>query len=112
MSNEHMTLGELQEYLEAYKDQETVLEPGLRHPHSYRGYYDEVGFYPCNNITVGDMLVEVKRALKHCFPGWKGGQYSYTTNTRVWISAQGCLGDPLSLEMFPKHPQQATSENL
>ena len=70
-----MTLGELIEELKRH-DRNKIVPMGFHHPHSYRGYYDQLAFEPARNITVGEMLNCAQEALNTTYPGWKGGDFT------------------------------------
>lgn len=83
-----MTLGELITALEA-ADPRLVLPHGFTHPHSYRGYYEQLAFEPAKNVTIGEMLADAQAALGGTFWGYKGGDYEMTADTDCWIANQG-----------------------
>lgn len=90
-----MTLGELIEQLEA-ADQGVVCKLGFKRPHSYRGFYEQLGFEPAENVKVSDMLAVAKEAVGKTYEGWKGGDYTMDKHTDVWLSHVGSSGDALS----------------
>lgn len=91
-----MTLGELIEALEAADPTRTVRH-GFTHPHSYRGYYNELAFEPASNVTVADMLADARSALYATYEGWKGGDFTMHGHTDCWLSGEGCAsGDTIS----------------
>ena len=57
-----MHLKQLIEALEKY-DAAQPVALGFGHPHSYRGYYDQLAFEPVNNTTVGEMLAAANSAM-------------------------------------------------
>jgi hypothetical protein len=83
-----MTLGELIEFLAA-RDPQKVVPLGFHKPHSYRGYYEDLAFEPCEQTTVGAMLACAKEALGHTYTGYKGGEYTMEEWTKVWLSEYG-----------------------
>lgn len=90
-----MSLGNLITALEA-ADPRLVLPDGFHHPHSYRGYYDELAFEPAQNVTVADMLADARSALGATYQGWKGGDYAMSEHTTCWLAEQGLsFGDML-----------------
>lgn len=89
-----MRLGELIEALEAAPPNH-VVPHGFRNPHSYRGYYDQLAFEPCDNITVHDMLAEARSALSSTFTGWKGGEFAMDEHTECWLANHGCCGEEI-----------------
>jgi hypothetical protein len=90
-----MILKELIEMLEQYPADRRVAK-GFAYPHSYRGFYDEVAFEPVDNITVGEMLKDAKRANGETYEGWKGGFYKMGDYTECWIAERGKCGDQIS----------------
>lgn len=89
-----MTLGELIEHLER-EDPDRVVPLGFTHAHSYRGYYGDLAFEPCEHTTVGAMLAEVRGALGQTFTGYKGGEYTMGEYTDVWLAEWGRTGEGL-----------------
>lgn len=91
-----MTLGELIAALGAADPTRTVRH-GFTHPHSYRGYYNELAFEPAANVTVADMLADARSALGATYEGWKGGDFTMHEHTDCWLSEEGCAsGDTIS----------------
>lgn len=89
-----MTLGELIAALEQ-EPPDKVVAVGFADPHSYRGYYHDVAFEPLRNTTAGAMLAAARAALGATFDGWKGGQYTMTRRTDVWLAVQGDCGETI-----------------
>lgn len=87
-----MTLGELIDALKKVPS-DRVVPLGFAHPHSYRGFYDELAFEPAKNTTVKAMLDAAEIALGSTFTGWKGGEYTMGEYTDVWIAERGCCGE-------------------
>jgi hypothetical protein len=63
-------------------------------PDSYRGYYDQLAMgyeeekeYP--KPTVAEVLASFKSAVNKEFGGYKGGTYTMTEKTPVWIANYG-----------------------
>lgn len=69
---------------------------GLSDPHSYRGFYDELAFRPCRNITPNEMLEEARSCVGKVFTGYQGGEYTMTKETRLWVARYGETGFQLS----------------
>jgi hypothetical protein len=61
---------------------------------SYRGYYDQlaIGFRNDPVRTVASLLEELRAADGKVFVGYKGGDYTMTRRTRVWVANYGCTG--------------------
>ena len=89
-----MTLGELIAALEKL-DPDLVVPFGFHHPHSYRGYYDQLAFEPRENVTVGSMLADAREALGTTYEGWKGGDYTMSEWTDVWLAQEGSTGETI-----------------
>ena len=43
-------------------DQDRIVPLGFHHPHSYRGYYDQLAFEPKEGVAVREMLRDAKSA--------------------------------------------------
>lgn len=86
-----MTLDELIAALEA-EDPARRLPLGFSHPHSYRGFYDELAFEPTANVTVGEMLADARSADGTTYQGWKGGDFTMTGWTDCWLAEEGTGG--------------------
>ena len=83
-----MTLGELIQELKK-EPADKLVRCGFGKPHSYRGYYEDLAFEPCENTTAWEMLAYAESALGKTFGGYKGGDYVMTASTDVWISEYG-----------------------
>jgi hypothetical protein len=83
-----MTLEELIDCLEQ-ANSDMFVPMGFGHPHSYRGYYDQLAFEPVRNTTAGEMLVAARSALNKVFEGYKGGDFKMTGGTDCWLSEYG-----------------------
>ena len=95
-----MTLGEYIKRLESANPKQEV-SLGLGNPHSWRGSYAELAFEPVKNTTIGEMLVEAKKAIGSTYEGYKGGNYTMTTNTTINVEYYGEWTDGGQLwEMF------------
>jgi hypothetical protein len=91
-----VTLTELIAALEA-ADPNQVVPRGFTHPHSYRGYYNELAFEPAANVTVHEMLTDARSALGSTYQGYKGGDFTMPGHTDCWLSMEGSAsGDSLS----------------
>lgn len=78
----------------------TKVPVGFGHPHSYRGYYDDLAFEPVENTTIGEMLVAAKSALGSTYFGYKGGEYTMREYTRVWLAEYGDSGEGIGPVML------------
>ena len=92
--NFSMNLGELIGHLEKLDPDQPVAH-GFGRPHSYRGYYDELAFEPVADTTVGAMLAEAREALGTTYQGYKGGDYTMTEHTGVWLACCGETGEEI-----------------
>lgn len=111
----YLCLGELIEALEAELAKGDRRVPlGFTEPHSYRGYYEQLAFEPAANVLVSDMLADAKRALDATYPGYKGGDFTMTKWTEVWLANYGETGEALgsiflTLLLSPSAAQEAGS---
>lgn len=92
-SNYHVTLGELIEELRQMEDKQkpVVFETGRSpaHPHSYRGYYQDLGLQPGEKRSVAEVLEIAEDALGSEFRGYKGGDFEMGENTPLWMAERG-----------------------
>ena len=62
---------------------------------SYRGYYEDLAFEPTTESqvevvkTADDLLRLCNWALDRDFPGYKGGSYTMSADTPLWVSPHG-----------------------
>lgn len=63
----------------------------IENPHSYRGYYEDLAFEPTPVAvsTVADVLTMVTSALGATFEGYKGGDFTMSDDTPLWVSCYG-----------------------
>ena len=102
VSSKQMTIGELISALKR-KDQDasirfdwiyTIPSGGV---HSYRGYYEDlaIGYGKANykdDPKVADVVRWLGDALGKTFQGYKGGEYTMSENTAVWVADYGETG--------------------
>ena len=82
-----MKLGELIAALEELG--ETPIEQ-LHSPDSYRGYYNELGFELSTSMVAASINAGTARlCVGQTFQGYKGGDYTMTEHTPVWIHQYG-----------------------
>lgn len=83
--------------LEAETDQDRIVGDAFGHPHSYRGYYEDLAFEVAHNRTVGQMLTDARNAIGATFTGWKGqGDFTMYDYSNVWlVEKEGETGEPL-----------------
>ncbi|MFD8777559.1 hypothetical protein [Streptomyces sp. NPDC059916] len=115
-----MNLGELITALEA-ADPTLVVEHGFNNPHSYRGDYMELAFEPATTVPVQDMITAARSALDTTYTGYKGGEFTMTADTWVWLSPYGDAScetlSPLALQAMltrpaaPSVPADQAAEN-
>ena len=104
-----LDLGEVIAALEA-QDPAKVLPVGFYGPHSYRGYYHELAFEMCTNVTVGEILAAARSAVGKTFEGWKGGDYTMDTSSLVHlVQEEGCCGETLGAVSLHLMLNQAAS---
>lgn len=107
-----MTLSELIKRLESEPLDKNV-PIGFGHPHSYRGFYEDLAFEPVTDTTVGDMLTAAKYALGKTFTGYKGGEFRMGAYTDVWLAHYGRCGEtigPLLLSFILGKPEAPREE--
>ena len=86
------TLGQVIEKLKSLPP-ETVIRNGFDFGASYRGYYNEIAFYPLENATAGEMLKHALKMDGKEMLGYMGGGYLATLETLCWISEYGKTDD-------------------
>lgn len=90
------TLKEIISALEAVPDKERIVKVGWKHPHSYRGYYEDLAFEKAEGVSLQSMLDCAKSALGQTFGGWKGGEYHMDEDVCVWLTEEeGSTGHDL-----------------
>lgn len=87
-----MHLKQLIETLEKY-DAAQPVPLGFGHPHSYRGYYDQLAFEPVKDTTVGAMLDAAKSAMGATYGGYKGGDFTMGEWTDCHLANYGECGE-------------------
>lgn len=90
----HYSLGELIEALEA-ADPALTVPIGFGRPHSWRGDYSELAFDPAADTTVADMLAAARSAVGATYEGWKGGDFTMSLHTSVYLAEPRELGETL-----------------
>lgn len=99
------TLEDMIVRLEQEEDKTITLAIGFHHPHSYRGIHYDLAFEIRYNMTIQQILDEVKSAVETTYQNIKGGKYTMHLYTDVWIvyeeddSSAETLG-PLMLELL------------
>ncbi len=89
-ASKQLTLGEVIAWAEALPADLEIA--GLTKPHSYRGYYCDLAFEPCEKTTAGKLLELCRDAMGRVFTGYKGGHYTMGENTPVWVANYGNCG--------------------
>lgn len=91
-ASRNMTLGALIEALRPHaKDDARVSIAGLGPVSgiaSYRGYYDQVALvigHPGHNAGSLLRALEAAASGNETYYGWKGGEYTYSKSTPVWV---------------------------
>ena len=77
----------------------TVVAQGFGSGRSYRGSYDQIAFKPAQNTTVREMLEHAEAAIDQTYSGYKGGDYTMTGETPVWIAEYGQSGEEITVSM-------------
>jgi hypothetical protein len=104
-----MTLGQLIAFLRGVPP-ETPVPLGFHGPHSYRGYYDELAFQPLENTTAGAMLAAAESALGATYQGYKGGDFTMSEWTDVWLANWGDCGEGIGPVLLRYMVGQAATE--
>jgi len=88
-----MTLGEIVITLKQIDAEKPIRFQNGSYPgeyHSYRGYYEFISIATqAEKVTVGEFLSATQSAIGETYVGWKGGNFTMTKNTPVWISRIG-----------------------
>lgn len=86
-----ITLGNLKKLLYVLPDNECLCY-GFRNTHSYRGMYNCVAFEPSSHLVeISEMRNCVEEALTRMYTGWKGGDYTYDSETPVFFAEEGTM---------------------
>lgn len=90
-----LTLGGLIDALSAMPPDAQVANLG--EPGSYRGYYSDLYFA---RVAVGtrpasELLDIARKCMGEVFQGYKGGDFTMSRNTPLWLATYGCCGDKL-----------------
>ena len=90
-----ITVGELIRILENLPKNSLV--DNLIKPHSYRGWYEHLAFQRADGKRPAvDLLQECRECVGRDFYGYKGGTYTCTENTPVWVANNGETGAELT----------------
>ena len=113
-----MKLKEVIEILEAATNPAVPRPYGLGRPNSYRGDYADLAFSQATNITVDEMLAHARSAIDATFEGYKGGQYTMTLDSEVYLADWGVYrGDedvlpPSKLHALLDLPEAAVTKRI
>ena len=66
---------------------------GSHKPHSYRGDYAHLSFTPAFSVLASEMRIDAEHAVGQKFCGWKGGSYTMTATSTVYLSPPGDTTD-------------------
>ena len=68
---------------------------------SWRWSYDELalGYKDHDAPTAGDLLAKAREAVGQTFTGWKGGDFTMTRHTPVWVANQGDCGHTMIVDV-------------
>ena len=58
-----------------------------------------MAFDPMENTTIKKMLLEAESAIDATFPGYKGGEYTMSGDSPVWIAGYGKCGEEITVSM-------------
>lgn len=89
-TDESMNLNQITDFL--YKVYSSTSIPcSFSNPHSYRGYYTELGIemYTDKNSTVGDFISVLNSAYGETYEGYKGGNFTMGGTSRVYVAWEG-----------------------
>lgn len=101
LADNHMTLGSLIDALKRCKPESEVsfnfasARPS-NHIASYRGFYEDLaiawsdGSQAC--LEVRDLLKILESCVGRTFEGYKGGSYTASRDTALWVANWGCAG--------------------
>lgn len=106
----NLTIGRLQTKLAGYDEDRTVRVAG-RYPWlsgrwgSYRGYYEDMALEPAEadagENTVGALRATLADALGQTLYGYKGGEYTVTPDTLLWIAEWGdCVDSQIPVDLL------------
>ncbi len=94
IGNGHMTLGDMIARYEAMPLGTLVEDPG--EAMSARAVYAHVGFAPCGGrIFAREAAEKCRSVIGKTFTGYKGGDFTMSESSPVWIAQYGISGDPL-----------------
>jgi hypothetical protein len=86
----HVSLGEL---ITALGKVDPEAEINFGNPHSYRGYYADLALEPLDKpITVCLLIQDLNHVLDRELTGYKGGEFTMSADTPVWVAHYGCTG--------------------
>ena len=102
-----MTLGEMITAISAVDSNLSVvieLPNGERvvptHLISYRGYYSDLAIeYGKDTMTVGEFGDMLKNAVGETFTGYKGGDFTMSKITPMWVDHYGCASGIVVLDI-------------
>lgn len=92
-SRYHLTLGELISFLRDVEDRNKTVELDVGgspdNPHSYRGYYSDLGIDAGEPKDVWEVLSMLENVLDKELTGYKGGQFTMGAATPLWKAEWG-----------------------
>ena len=95
----YFRLGHLIKLLEDNND--VMLEYGFSHPHSFRGYYEDLAFELTEKPQSAiDALAVVKPCLSRTFKDYQGGDFKMYNESSVWFAYEGSGGGQQIGEML------------
>src|SRR5690606_12034716 len=66
----------------------------------YRGYYERLAVEPASNVTVGEMLADLRGAIGATYEGYKGGEYEMGEWSDVYLAEYGTCGEELGVRLL------------
>jgi len=97
--NYHVTLGAAIGFTSTLPDEMDVIFSGGNSPSSpdsYRGYYSDLSFEPQSEaVSVKDFSMMLNESLGKTFNGYKGGDFTMTEDTPLWMANYGECGEAI-----------------
>lgn len=110
--NDGLTLGDLIDKLKTLPPEANIEfdfgSANITTLDSYRGYYDQLalgydGEYGSEMMTVGKLLKDCEEAIGKTYQGWKGGDYTMSRDTNIFVANSGCTSDTHLLDIVKKY---------
>ena len=91
-----MELHEIVQVLER-EDPDLVLKKSFGKPHSYRGYYEQLGFEWIKPTTVKAHIKMLRKQVGKTYCGYKGGGFKMDWHTECNFAVMGSTGEPITI---------------